>query len=622
MTAVTGDFEEAVASRTGSWPCAARCCRRRASRSTCPHAASPGGACHGQVGHRARPTSRSSRSSSSRPTCVPTREALERILEADMVVIGPGSLFSQRAAEPADQRHPRRACAAATGLRVYVCNVATQPGETGGFTRRRSISRRSIEHVGDGPVRLRARQPQPRSARPAGLAGPAGARSTCGGWRSCRWSSSRRTSSTSTNAHRHDPAKLAAALMRLQQEDRVERPRQRRLGGRVDRLTARLRPMLVASEMKGELARIHPRATAASAPSWPGCWRGPVAAAASAPSTMPPRGSRSSWRRRSASQVEPLQRGGSRQPRSRRPAAASPPGRARRGSAGTGAGPMRRPAIDAPSCAACCSGTRRSRSAARGPHVEFVFRSRARARPSCVAGSRQSRSARRSPLRRGRQRRLHEGQRGGRDPAAPGRCESRGCSTSRRLAWAVKCATALNRLLNAEEANLGRTVRAADRQLAAIAELETVRAPRDLPRGAARGGCAAADPSGRGSRRPRHRPRRQPIGGEPSAAAASSSWPRTTADGIAMRPAARRRQLEDEPADLAGGAWARARPRLAASGSRKARRVICPPTIWLEPMVAGSRGERGRDRRADDARRARRRVHRRDCPLMLAGLAE
>ena len=32
-----------------------------------------------------------------------------------------------------------------------------------------------------------------------------------------------------TNAHRHDSAKLAAALMRLHQEDRVERPRQRRI---------------------------------------------------------------------------------------------------------------------------------------------------------------------------------------------------------------------------------------------------------------------------------------------------------------------------------------------------------------------------------------------------------
>ncbi len=32
-----------------------------------------------------------------------------------------------------------------------------------------------------------------------------------------------------TNAHRHDPAKLAAAIMRLQQEDSMERGRQRRI---------------------------------------------------------------------------------------------------------------------------------------------------------------------------------------------------------------------------------------------------------------------------------------------------------------------------------------------------------------------------------------------------------
>jgi hypothetical protein len=33
-----------------------------------------------------------------------------------------------------------------------------------------------------------------------------------------------------SNAHRHDPAKLATALMRLQQEDRGERrPRERRM---------------------------------------------------------------------------------------------------------------------------------------------------------------------------------------------------------------------------------------------------------------------------------------------------------------------------------------------------------------------------------------------------------
>ena len=32
------------------------------------------------------------------------------------------------------------------------------------------------------------------------------------------------------NAHHHDPAKLATALMRLLQEDRISRPRARRIG--------------------------------------------------------------------------------------------------------------------------------------------------------------------------------------------------------------------------------------------------------------------------------------------------------------------------------------------------------------------------------------------------------
>ena len=40
------------------------------------------------------------------------------------------------------------------------------------------------------------------------------------------------------NAHRHDPAKLAAALMRLQQEDRIDRPRQRRIERPTERPTA------------------------------------------------------------------------------------------------------------------------------------------------------------------------------------------------------------------------------------------------------------------------------------------------------------------------------------------------------------------------------------------------
>ncbi len=47
--------------------------------------------------------------------------------------------------------------------------------------------------------------------------------------RSCRSSVVEEDLVDVSNAHRHDPAKLAAALMRLQQEDRVERPRTRRM---------------------------------------------------------------------------------------------------------------------------------------------------------------------------------------------------------------------------------------------------------------------------------------------------------------------------------------------------------------------------------------------------------
>ena len=56
-------------------------------------------------------------------------EALERILEAEMIVIGPGSLFSSILPNLLIT-DVRDALAAAPGVIVYVCNVATQPGET------------------------------------------------------------------------------------------------------------------------------------------------------------------------------------------------------------------------------------------------------------------------------------------------------------------------------------------------------------------------------------------------------------------------------------------------------------------------------------------------------------
>ena len=110
---------------------------------------------------------------------------------------------------------------------MYVCNVATQPGETDGMSASEHLAA-LFDHVGDDLVdyviinrNTAARRPEDWRAEPVEV-------------------DVRRLEELPvviveedvmdpTNAHRHDPAKLAAALMRLLQEDRVERPRRRRI---------------------------------------------------------------------------------------------------------------------------------------------------------------------------------------------------------------------------------------------------------------------------------------------------------------------------------------------------------------------------------------------------------
>jgi uncharacterized cofD-like protein len=59
-------------------------------------------------------------------------DAVRAILEADLIVAGPGSLFTSVLPNLLVQ-DIRRAVAASSAPRIYVCNVATQPGETDGF---------------------------------------------------------------------------------------------------------------------------------------------------------------------------------------------------------------------------------------------------------------------------------------------------------------------------------------------------------------------------------------------------------------------------------------------------------------------------------------------------------
>jgi len=74
--------------------------------------------------------------------------ALRAILDADLVVIGPGSLFTSLMPNLLVD-DITRAIRASNALKVYVCNVATQPGETDGFTVGDHVE--AIErHVGPG----------------------------------------------------------------------------------------------------------------------------------------------------------------------------------------------------------------------------------------------------------------------------------------------------------------------------------------------------------------------------------------------------------------------------------------------------------------------------------------
>ncbi|MFQ3611143.1 MAG: YvcK family protein [Fimbriimonadales bacterium] len=67
------------------------------------------------------------------PDAMPPDEALEAIRQADIIVLGPGSLFTSVIPNLLVPKLVD-ALSTADAVRVYVCNVMTQPGETDGFT--------------------------------------------------------------------------------------------------------------------------------------------------------------------------------------------------------------------------------------------------------------------------------------------------------------------------------------------------------------------------------------------------------------------------------------------------------------------------------------------------------
>lgn len=80
------------------------------------------------------------------PDAAPPDRAVEAIAGADMIIIGPGSLYTSVLPNLAIKQIAD-AIREANALRVYICNVMTQPGETDGYSAEEHLSA-IIEHAG------------------------------------------------------------------------------------------------------------------------------------------------------------------------------------------------------------------------------------------------------------------------------------------------------------------------------------------------------------------------------------------------------------------------------------------------------------------------------------------
>lgn len=149
-----------------------------------------------------------------------TAEALEAIAAAELVVMGPGSLYTSLLPSLLVPE-VRQALASTPAPRVLVCNVATQVGETQGYTLGDHVRALTAHGVGElvdtvlANDNFRATTPSGFPASPVPAAMPPGPDQRLV---ACDLVDD-------ANAHHHDPAKLASALMALYEEHAALRGR-------------------------------------------------------------------------------------------------------------------------------------------------------------------------------------------------------------------------------------------------------------------------------------------------------------------------------------------------------------------------------------------------------------
>src|SRR5262245_7929040 len=141
----------------------------------------------------------------------PYPEAIKAILEADMIVIGPGSLYTSVLPNLLVE-HICTAVRRASAVKVYVCNVATQRGETDGFVASDHIA--ALErHVGKGVFHYVVVNNNERTTGDIGV--DSRLVQMNGAAESSQYKIIEDDVVDVAHPHFHDPKKLATSLMRL-----------------------------------------------------------------------------------------------------------------------------------------------------------------------------------------------------------------------------------------------------------------------------------------------------------------------------------------------------------------------------------------------------------------------
>jgi uncharacterized cofD-like protein len=145
-------------------------------------------------------------------------ESVNAILDADMVVIGPGSLFTSILPNLL-VRGIAEALRATGAYKIYVCNVATQPGETDNFTVAEHVL--ALErHIGRGVFQVvlaNNSYPTENAGSNTRYVQPAPAHHEI----SHRYELRYADLTDSEQPWRHDPQKLARAIFELGEQERI-----------------------------------------------------------------------------------------------------------------------------------------------------------------------------------------------------------------------------------------------------------------------------------------------------------------------------------------------------------------------------------------------------------------